>query len=213
MLLLIAIVLFIPSRVSAGNPSALSEAKASEQALGFLKNMYDDLTDVQVTNIVFDEAEGIQKSFYIVDFTDDNNSYYQVEISAETGELEYILLEQQGIDFQEESFPLNDIDFDDLYKKGKEIFRQVRGEDCESKSSTCEYNITKENTIPHGNINFLFELNNGDAVRLLYNVNNDVFWNLTYISYYQSYRNQQDANESYRQDLGITRNIMDMTGK
>lgn len=70
--------------------------------------------------------------------------------------------------------------------------------------------MTKDNKIPHGDIVFLFELKNGDAIKILYNVNRESFWNMTYLYFYDSYRNQQEESEKYREESGITRKVINM---
>lgn len=146
-------------------------------------------------------------------YVDDNDICYEVSLLAENGELRHIILNEPEVDYEQEALIVDSDMLEQLYKEAEEIFSRVWADGHEFVSSTCEYNMTKDNKIPHGDIVFLFELKNGDAIKILYNVNRESFWNMTYLYFYDSYRNQQEESEKYREESGITRKVIKIYGR
>lgn len=192
------------------NAESLSESEITERATGFLERMYGENIGLHKTDFCIEDTVGTEEKFYIVNFTDDDDICYEFRLLAENGELRHIILNDPEIDYEREALTVDSELLEQLYKEAKDIFSHVWEDNYELEVSTCEYNVTKDNKIPHGNIVFLFALKNGDAIKLLYNVNSESFWNMTYLYFYDSYRNQQEESEKYREELGITRTVIDM---
>lgn len=192
------------------NAESLSEPEITEQAVGFLEKMYGKNSGLRKTDFRIEDTVGTEEKFYVVTYVDDNDICYEVSLLAENGELRHIILNEPEVDYEQEALIVDSDMLEQLYKEAEEIFFRVWADGHEFVSSTCEYNMTKDNKIPHGDIVFLFELKNGDAIKILYNVNRESFWNMTYLYFYDSYRNQQEESEKYREESGITRKVINM---
>lgn len=175
-----------------------------EKALSYLSILYSGKAfKKELCTSTYEETN----DWYVVNVNDEDYNY-EVFIDAEDGMLCYLYYSAQGIDWEANACTLPDGLIEEKYGMVKAAVQEIYGNNKDFISTSCEYNLKiEDHIIPHGNINYLFEFENDQAVRVLYNVQEDTFWMIQYLGSYEAYENQGfgEYAENHNREQGIER--------
>lgn len=165
-----------------------------------IRNIYDVEMDSENYNLT-EETYPDGSIDAIFSYEDEKTSY---QVSYDTSNEDFLSLtyQQENIDFEEKAFSYDHEQIIEKYPEAQEIYYAIYGQDADFISSAYQCNLTSDNEIAHGNVNFFFEKSNGDALKILYNVENDVFWNIVVIQRYDDYlREVEDTSANGKDDI------------
>ncbi len=155
---------------------SMSEAEAVEKAAEYGKVFFGISFDSMKTAVeyVAAEAEGTDSEYEIV-FTQ-GDTCYAVNVNCVTGAFGSICKSEDGVDYYQENLA---VDEDILKLRGadaKKLVQNILGEDVDIVDAYGQYKLNEEGLVPHGSAAFLFDLGNGDRVRLQYSIGTDELW-------------------------------------
>lgn len=191
----------------------MTEEKAIEKGKKFIHLAFQinpDDTKISVEYIPGDND--YVENAYGVDFGTSQGEHYMVTMNAATENLQDITFyENEEMDVvnsyyeQSASFDRNVVR--EKYEIAKQKFVEIFGLDKKFVKTTCEYQITEDNELPTGNIQYFFILENGDAYGFRYNLEKDVFWNIYYLAEYEQFESAQAARNSvkHQEKKGVKR--------
>lgn len=165
------------------NENDMSEEEAIEKAAAYLKGMYDVDTSAMDKTAEFwmgYQYEGCGD--YNVTFTDSAKNSYSVDLYAETGTLYSIEADNSLLSVTEPTEISEDFLVSN-YEQAKSIFTGVLGTDRAIVNSSCTYPIDEDGNLAVGSlaaITYIFEIENGDAYYIEYDIVNEQFYMMHY---------------------------------
>lgn len=165
----------------------MSEEEATEKAAAYLKGMYDVDTSAMEKTAEFWMGYGYEGyGDYDVTFTDSAKNSYSVNLYAETGTLYSIEADNSLLTITEPTEITEDF-IGSNYEKAKNIFTGVLGADTEIVSSNCTYPVDEDGNLAVGSlgaITYVFEIANGNAYYIEYDIVNEAFYMMHYTQNY-----------------------------
>jgi len=155
---------------------SLSEAEAVVKAAEYGKVFFGISFDSMKTAVEYvpAELEG-RDSEYEITFTQEDTCY-AVSVDCVTGAFGSICKSEDGVDYYQENLAVNE---DILKLRGadaKKLVQNILGEDVDIVDAYGQYKLNEEGLVPHGSAAFLFDLGNGDRVRLQYSIGTAELW-------------------------------------
>lgn len=191
----------------------MAEEKAIEKGKKFIHSAFQINTDDTIISVEYIPGDNdYVENAYGVDFGTSQGEHYVVTMNAATENLQDITFyENEEMDVvnsyyqQSASFDRNVVR--EKYEIAKQKFMEIFGSDMKFVKTTCEYQITEDNTLPTGNVQYFFILENGDAYGFRYNLAKDAFWNIYYLPEYEQFESAQAAqnNVKYQEKKGVKR--------
>ncbi len=155
---------------AAPEKGSLSRDRAASAASACMKAMYGLSTNGMSRKITLDK-----KKDYLVTFVSDS-AVYTVGIQADNGRFLHISMEQEGFVFYQDNLQAGQNKIRRQGKKAKTIAKQLAGPDAIITDSCASYKVNENGQIPHGSILYLFELEDGDRIRMSFSLAEDTLW-------------------------------------
>ncbi len=147
----------------------MSEDEAVLKAAFYLKTMYDISAEHLESSMC--EKDGI----YEVEFMADNIRY-QARIKADTGAFLAVSMDSSEFVYYQDYIKAEK---EQLQKKGKQARKTAElllGNEPAVTGGKIQYKINEQGQVPHGSAVFLFDLDNGDRLRMPYSIAEDSLW-------------------------------------
>lgn len=173
----------------------MSEQEAIEKASAYLTEVIDGDAAAMDKTVEFRtgfEYEGYDD--YRVTFMDNENNSYSVEFNAKTGTLYRIDLSESS-EIATELIEVNEELISSNYDKAKNIFTSALGTDTQFVNSNCIYAINEDNDMQlamYGSLIYIFELEDGTAYYVMYDLEHNVFINIYYVPAYADEKKMQE---------------------
>lgn len=173
----------------------MSEQEAIEKASAYLTEVIDGDAAAMDKTVEFRtgfEYEGYDD--YRVTFMDNENNSYSVEFNAKTGTLYRIDLSESS-EIATELIEVNEELISSNYDKAKNIFTSALGTDTKFVNSNCIYAINEDNDMQlamYGSLIYIFELEDGTAYYVMYDLEHNVFINIYYVPAYADEKKMQE---------------------
>ena len=148
---------------------ALSEDEAVASAAFYVETMYGIATEKMEKRLNGNYGD------YQITFTEDNVSY-SVCIQADDASFKDISMDMEGFAYYHDNLKVKD---SHLRKKGKEaktIAAKLLGEKSAITDAYAQYKLNEKGQIPHGSVVYLFDLANGNRLRMSYSIAEDTLW-------------------------------------
>lgn len=148
---------------------ALTEDEAAASAAYFAEKMFG----ISVKNM--EHALDTDAGNYLITFRTDKASY-SVRIQADNGAFRDISMDKENFVYYQDNTNENK---SRILKKGKEaksIAMQLLQKKTTIKDAYAQYKLNAQGYIPHGSVVYLFDLENGDRLRMSYSVAEDTLW-------------------------------------
>ena len=148
---------------------ALSENEAAAIAASYVQKMYD----VSIENM--DKSLTADDRYYQIVFLADYVTY-SVCIQADDGSFKDISMDKEGFEYYKDNIKVNESHIQKKGKEAKSIALQLLTEEETITDAYAQYKVNAKRELPHGSIVYLFDLKNGDRLRMSYSAAEDTFW-------------------------------------
>ncbi len=154
------------------SPNALSEEEVVASAASYLKIMYGITAENMET--------GLSGSYgdYQITFVADHTTY-SVCVQAKDASFQNITMEKDGFAYYHENLKINKKQIQKKGKEAKAIAFELLGETSTITNACAQYKLNENGQIPHGSIVYLFDLANGNRLRMSYSIAEDMLWGAT----------------------------------
>lgn len=175
---------------------ALSEDEAAKSAAYFAEKMFGISTE-NMEHTLDNDAEN-----YLVTFLTGKTSY-SVRIQADNGAFLDISMDKEDFDYYQDH---TNEDKSRILQKGKEaksIAMQLLQKENAIKDAYAQYKLNAQGYIPHGSVVYLFDLENGDRLRMSYSVAEDTLWGAAVETGGAGHKDKNVKNDEKRVFLNI----------
>ncbi|MDE7311850.1 MAG: hypothetical protein K2N87_09610 [Eubacterium sp.] len=156
----------------------LSEARAVDAAASYVKIMYG-ISDKQVqemqASLSFESSQFAETSCYCVSFAADSVCY-KVTVDAENGSFLDISMEKEGFAYYQDNFALKKSRLRKAGAEAESIALQFIRESSVITDAYVQYKLNANGQVPHGTAVCLFDLADGDRIRISYSMAEDALW-------------------------------------
>lgn len=184
----------------------MSVSQASEIAQKYIQTLFQQTVKFDPENISFETIEGT--SDYIM-YTICEGNKYSIDIDAKAGQLRDVNCipdgESEDIYYQNgllcDESVLVEL-YSDLYEICDEFLENEKI--CKV---TGVYKVDENQEVYHGNVQYYFILEDGNAYVFRYNIENEVVWNISFMPDYEQYNKTQESedNKAFNEKKGLTR--------
>lgn len=139
---------------------------------------------------------------YVITFLTGKTSY-SVRIQADNGAFRDISMDKEDFDYYQDH---TNEDQSRILKKGKEaksIAIQLLQKENAIKAAYAQYKLNAQGYIPHGSVVYLFDLENGDRLRISYSVTEDTLWGAAVKTDAAGHKDRNIKNDEKRVFLNI----------
>jgi len=148
---------------------ALSEDEIAACAASYIKKMYGISTENMDMSIRGDDLNA-QITFWA------DHVSYSVRIQADDGSFRDISMDKEGFEYYKDNLKVKESHIQQKGKEARDIALQLLSEEETVTDVYAQYKQNEKGQLPHGSVVYLFDLKNGDRLRMSYSAAEDTFW-------------------------------------
>ena len=150
----------------------MTQEKARRAAAFYIKTMFG-VSEKTIRNmeISLSAESGIYKAV-----SETDGVRYEACVDAKTGRFRSVSMDREGFAYYQDNTAVKK---KQIRKKGTEAWKtaaRLLGEDAEITGAKAQYKINEKGQVPHGSVVFLFDLKDGDRLRMPYSIAEDALW-------------------------------------
>lgn len=150
-------------------PEMISEEDAFFKAAFYAETMYGISAENVESSL--HEEDGIYEAEFMTD-----GCGYQISIMADTGAFRSAGMEDDGFVYYQENMELKEGQIKKRAKQAKQTAARLLGSEPVITGGKVQYKVNAQGQVPHGTVLFLFDLENGDRLRMSYSMAEDSVW-------------------------------------